>query len=72
MMPARILLAIVGVAVLVIVLIAAEWRTAAAERECVEHGYPNARVTWGGLGEAFCIRRLDQTDEVTPLESLTR
>lgn len=39
-------------------------------RSCLEKGYPAARVTWGGLGQPFCIKRVDQTDEVVPLESL--
>lgn len=40
------------------------------ERACLEKGYPAAKVTWAGLGEPFCVKRVDQTDEVIPLESL--
>ncbi len=41
-----------------------------AERACLRHGFPEVKLTWAGLGESFCVKRVDQTDVVVPLESL--
>lgn len=35
---------------------------------CLELGYPMAQVTWNL--ETYCIKRVEQTDTVVPLESL--
>ncbi len=39
-------------------------------RFCLSHGYPEAVVYKNGSG--YCIKRVDQTDVVTPFESLRK
>ena len=34
------------------------------ERFCLSHGYP--RADWRWSGDNYCIKRVDQTDEVVP------
>ena len=61
---------IVSVIVLILVGGISLFSESAAERDCRKKGYPTAQVNWGGLGTAYCIKRVDQTDVVVPLESL--
>lgn len=43
----------------------------AVEARCTEAGYPNYNVTYAGWRrQGWCIRRVDQTDEVTSVEKL--
>lgn len=42
------------------------WRT---DRTCLEHGYPSSRVMWPDAAR-YCIKRVDQTDVVIPLDSV--
>lgn len=41
-----------------------------AKAECLQAGYPSAQIDF--YLEAYCIRRLDQTDVVEPLEKIRR
>lgn len=38
------------------------------ETQCLRAGYPDSKVT--AIGTAYCVRRVDQTDEVIPLSSV--
>lgn len=38
------------------------------ERACMERGFPGASVTWNF--DAYCIRRVNQTDSVVALRKL--
>ncbi len=42
----------------------------AAEQQCLEKGYREARTMLAGFGKAYCMKRVDQTDVVVPLDSL--
>lgn len=37
---------------------------------CNARGYPDARVRWLGYGTIYCVKRVEQTDVVKPLEML--
>ena len=54
---------IVGIAA--IAKVAKESRTS---RACVEHGYPDYKVTWNW--DSYCIKRVNQTDSVVALSKL--
>jgi hypothetical protein len=43
-----------------------------AERDCLSHGYASAKVPWAGWGKPYCIKRLDQTDIVVPLDQVNK
>lgn len=40
-----------------------------AKEICLKNGYPNVTTTYSS--EAYCIKRLDQTDIVVPVSELT-
>lgn len=62
--------AITGLMVVGLILLAVagevfqEVRQGQTERFCLAHGYPNADWRW--FGDNYCIKRVDQTDIVTP------
>jgi len=35
---------------------------------CLQHGYPAVELTWNF--ETYCLKRVDQTDTVVPLDAL--
>lgn len=43
---------------------------ARSRAECLAAGYPTAYVTW--KREAYCVRRVEQTDIVEPLAKVRR
>lgn len=40
------------------------------QRACASFGYPGSNISASTFGRAYCVRRLDQTDEVVPLSDL--
>ena len=56
---------LVGLMIFVTVL----WgiRSYRAERDCLAHGYPDSKIT---MSQVYCIKRVNQTDEVVPLSRL--
>jgi hypothetical protein len=56
-----------GVVVVAIVAGGARVLTISA---CLHAGYPDGKVTWNL--ERFCVKRVDQTDVVVPLDEATR
>jgi len=64
---------VVGVGVTLIVLLLT-WATiktvyqTKVERICLVHGYPQG--DWRVIGPNYCIKRVNQTDVVTSLDSL--
>ena len=47
-------------------------RNMKADTECLAAGYPQSKVISAGLGPAYCIKRIDQTDVVVPLSEVER
>ena len=44
--------------------------TLRTERACLRAGWP--RADWRWIGPSYCIRRVNQTDVVVPLDSAAR
>lgn len=53
------------VALIIAMLIATIYANLQATRACLSHGYPDAKVT--ATFEVYCIRIVDQTQQVIPL-----
>ncbi len=64
-------LGVLGTILFVLALLACVFvgscRGALAESECLTKGFSGSRVTYAGLGTAFCVRRVGLVDEVVPL-----
>jgi hypothetical protein len=41
-----------------------------AEPTCLRAGYPEVKLTW--TLRAFCVKRIDQTDVVVPIEEVRK
>lgn len=59
---------IIGLAVFFIWLILAVSQKASISRTCLLAGFPSSATDWRMNG--FCIKRVDQTDVVVPVESI--
>lgn len=54
------------VALLVVVLVAVICAAGSAKSACLEAGYPGAKIDY--KWNRYCIKRVEQTDVVVPLE----
>lgn len=63
-------LIMLGIAIGIPASIFASIRSSRIESVCRDHGYPDERINWGGLGAAYCVKRVDQTDVVVPVGDL--
>lgn len=55
-----------GVAAILVFLCIASF---SAEQKCLAHGWPRAKVDWAF--NAYCVKRIDQTDVVRPLKEIS-
>lgn len=62
---------VIIICILVMIIpIAAGIRYAQVKRACLALGYPDAQMDW--TFEAYCTKRVDQTDVVVPLKEVLR
>ena len=57
---------------LIAVPVAIELRSSAVESDCHRLGYPDKRINWVGFGKAYCVKRVEQTDVIVPLDDLKK
>lgn len=46
------------------------WVFATANADCAEAGWRGAKITWDL--KAYCVRRVDQTDQIEPLNKVMK